>query len=203
MSRTAAPPPDGDRDHPDPPERVRLFAALELPDEVRDALVRWRERLPDLGHALRPIPPESLHATLCFLGWRSSDAIEPIAASCAILAARRAPELRLGEGTWLPPRRPRVLAVSLEDASGSLAALQSSLSEALAAGGWYEPERRPYLGHVTVARAARGFRRPRSVLPNIPALDFRAPRVTLYRSRLLRSGARYEPLRTVELSTAS
>jgi 2'-5' RNA ligase len=116
--------------------------------------------------------------------------------------SRPAPELRLGEGIWLPPRRPRVLAVSLGDRSAALVGLQAALSDALAQGGWYQPEKRPYLGHVTVARAARGFRQPRAPLPPSPGLAFTASSVTLYRSRLLRSGARYEPLARVELSTA-
>lgn len=184
------------------PERVRLFVALELPEDVRDALIRWRGRLPVGDSGLRVIAREDLHATLCFLGWRWSNEIEAIGAACAVLAARPTPRLRLGEGTWLPPRRPRVLAISLEDDTGSLAALQAALSGTLAAGGWYEPEKRPYLGHVTVARAARGFRAPGAALPAPRALEFHASRVRLYRSRLLRSGARYEPLATIELSAA-
>jgi 2'-5' RNA ligase len=182
------------------PERVRLFVALELPENARDAVVRWRGRLP--GEGLRTIARDHLHATLCFLGWRSADEIEAIGAACEVLAPRPAPALRLGKAIWLPPRRPRVLALSLGDDSGSLTALQAALSETLAAGGWYEPEKRPYLGHVTVARAGGGFRAPRAEPPAPPALDFTASRVTLYRSRLTRSGARYEPLATVELSTA-
>ena len=182
------------------PERVRLFVALELPENVRETLIRWRERVPGGASGLRPIVREHLHATLCFLGWRSSDEIEAIGSACDVVAARPDPLLRLGHGIWLPARRPRVLAVSLEDESGSLAALHAALSETLAAGGWYEPEKRPYLGHVTVARAAGGFRARKAELPTPPALEFRARRVTLYRSRLLRSGARYEPLAAVELS---
>ena len=39
-------------------------------------------------------------------------------------------------------------------------------------------------------------------LPAPPALEFRCSRVTLYRSRLSPAGARYEPLRIVELGSA-
>jgi len=182
-------------------ERVRLFVALELPDDARETLVRWRGRVPGGAERLRLIASDDLHATLCFLGWRSAGDISAIRDTCNVVAGRTAPELVLGEAIWLPPRRPRVLAVSLQDRSGSLAAVQSALSEALAAGGWYEPEKRAHLAHVTVARAGRGFRTPRGELPAPPALEFRASRVTLYRSRLLRTGARYEPLGAVELST--
>jgi 2'-5' RNA ligase len=90
--------------------------------------------------------------------------------------------------------------VELLDPAGVLNRVQALLSEVLAAGGWYQPEKRPYLAHVTVARVARGGRAPRAVMPALPPLQFRAPRVTLFRSRLLRSGARYEALATVELA---
>jgi RNA 2',3'-cyclic 3'-phosphodiesterase len=183
------------------PERVRLFVALELPENVREALTRWRERVPEGSRDLRLIAREHLHATLCFLGWQSSDQVAAIGEACRVVAAQPAPPLRIGEAIWLPPRRPRVLAISLEDDTGSLATLQAALSETLADGGWYEPEKRRYLGHVTVARAGRGVRAPKAELCALPPLEFRACRVTMYRSRLLRSGARYEPLSTIELST--
>jgi 2'-5' RNA ligase len=181
-------------------ERVRLFVALELPEPVRDALITWRDRALGRGRELRPLGAESLHATLCFLGWRSESEVEAIAAACAVLSAESAPHLLLGEPRWLPPRRPRVLAIELLDPVGALTRAQALLSEVLAAGGWYLPEKRPYLAHVTVARAARGVRAPRAPLPTLPSLEFRAQRVTLFRSRLFRSGARYEALTTIELA---
>jgi 2'-5' RNA ligase len=182
-----------------PDERVRLFVALELPGHVRETLMAWRG---DLGRAgeLRPVSAESLHATLCFLGWQSASEIDGIGAACGVVAREAAPELSLGDARWLPPRRPRVLAVDLVEPSGAMTRVQAALSQTLAAGGWYEPEKRPYLAHATVARVARGARPPRAPLPPVPTLQFRADRVTLYRSRLLRAGARYEPLTTIELS---
>lgn len=186
---------------PDPEERVRLFVALELPEDVRDALARWQARAVQGVAGARAIAREDLHVTLCFLGWRRQREIEAIRDACAVLSAYAAPELRVGQGVWLPPRRPRVLAVELGDGAGALARAQAALSGVLAAGGWYQPEKRAYLAHVTVARMAKGARVPRRKLPDTPELSFSAPHVSLYRSRLLRSGARYEPLTSVELST--
>jgi 2'-5' RNA ligase len=77
------------------------------------------------------------------------------------------------------------------------------LSQVLAAGGWYQPEKRPFLAHATVARVTRSGRAPRVSLPQLPSLEFRCTRVTLYRSRLSRAGARYEPLSTIELGARS
>jgi 2'-5' RNA ligase len=196
-------------DPPDAPaadERVRLFVALELPDAVRDQLSRWTARVVEGLDGVRLIEPSDLHSTLCFLGWRLGADIDAIREACGILAAHPAPELRVREATWIPPRRPRVLAVELADLSSALARAQAALSEVLEAGGWYRRENRPYLAHVTVARMGRGARASdrappsKRALPDAPALSFRASRVTLYRSRLLRSGARYDPLASVELA---
>jgi 2'-5' RNA ligase len=184
-------------------ERARLFVALELPDQIREALVAWRDQLGRID-GVRPLAPSYLHATLCFIGWRPEPEIDSIAESCRVLEGQPAPELSPGAALALPRRRPRVLAVSLEDPRGTLAAAQATLSSALVAGGWYEPERRPYLPHVTLARVGRGARLPRGTLPSLPPqVAFRAARVTLYRSRLSRSGARYEPLAAIALGFGS
>ncbi len=181
-------------------ERIRLFVALELPEPARDGLARWRGRALQGLDGPRAIARADLHATLCFLGWRSEAEIGAIRDACGVLAAYPAPELSIGAATWLPSRRPRVLAVELQDGTGALGRAQEVLSDVLEAGGWYRPEKRPYLAHVTVARLGRGRRLPRRPLPDPPELSFRATEVTLYRSRLLRSGARYEPLGSVELA---
>jgi 2'-5' RNA ligase len=179
-------------------ERARLFVALDLPQTAREALGRWRARAVREVDGLRPVALEALHATLCFLGWRSVDEIEPIALACesAVLGLDR-PSPSFGEPVWLPTRRPRVLAVRLDDPRGALSRIQAALSEALVAGGWYGAERRPFLAHVTVARAAGRARLRALELPPIDAMGFDGASVTLYRSRLERAGARYAALRRV------
>jgi 2'-5' RNA ligase len=182
---------------PDADERARLFVALELPGSVREALVQWRgASLPQL----RVVRGEDLHVTLCFLGWQRLSAAGEILRACQVAADWAVAPLVLRKAIWLPPRRPRVLAVSLEDRDRVLAGVQGALSGALGAGGWYIPEKRPFLAHVTVARVARGARvRAGTDLPALPVLSFEGSRVTLFRSRLSPAGARYEPLGTVVL----
>jgi 2'-5' RNA ligase len=176
-------------------ERARLFVALELPAEVRSALLAWRPGLP----GLRLLPEASLHVTLCFLGWVPVGAVGAVACACEPASALPAPALGLGEPVWLPRRRPRVLAVSVLDESGALRAVQSWLSGALAAGGWYEPERRPWLAHVTIARASADARLGHVQLDPPEAIQFAGDAIVLYRSRLSRGGAAYEPLSRVSL----
>ncbi len=168
--------------------------------EVRDALVAWGERALGTRPQMRRVASDHLHVTLCFLDWQPVDAVGEVAEACQNIAAHApAGSLAVDEATWLPPRRPRVLAVRLCEEDGRVVRLQSQLSERLQAGGWYLPERRQYLPHVTVARA-RGRAPMRPVdLPDPPRLSFVASRVTLFRSRLGPSGARYEGLASVEL----
>jgi 2'-5' RNA ligase len=185
-------------------ERARLFVALELPEEVRAAIVRWRAS--GLGRevavALAPVAAESLHVTLCFLGAVPVGSVGAIGDACATAVAAEGsdlPSLALGEPVWLPPRRPRVLGVMVSDPSLALARVQAALSRVLVDGGWYRPEERPFLAHVTVARAGRGEHVRAVPLPAPPAMGFEGERVTLFRSRLGAGGARYEPLRVVAL----
>ncbi len=182
-------------------ERARLFVALELPREVRETLVAWRASALGSSEGVRLVAAGDLHVTLCFLGWRESAQAGAIAAACEIVRGSGAVELVLGEPAALPRNRPRVLAVALEDPQGGLGTLQAMLSAALRTGGFYEPESRPFFGHVTVARAGRGARIPRSALvaAPVPELRFGGSSTVLYRSRLGRGGARYEVLSRVPL----
>lgn len=183
-------------------QRLRLFVALDLPDHARDSLLDWREVALRRISDLRPVAQEALHATLCFLGSRPASEVQAIAAACddATRSAGAIAELSFAAGRWLPPRRPRVLAVELDDPAGALGRVQSAVSAALAQHGWYRAEKRPFLAHVTVARVRARARVSATDLPAVPPLAFRAGAVTLYRSRLQPSGARYESLASVPLS---
>ena len=175
---------------------VRLFVAAELPAEVVDALVRWRPR----ADGLRALAPEALHVTLAFLGWRDDADADAVGAQLGGLA-RPAGGLSVGEALWLPRRRPRVLAVELHDADGALAALQRDTAAALTRAIGWQPEKRPFLAHVTVARVRGGARVPElEPPPRSGTGTFAAAALTLFRSHLSPSGSRYEPLVRVALA---
>ncbi|MEA2418163.1 MAG: 2,3-cyclic 3-phosphodiesterase [Thermoleophilaceae bacterium] len=178
-----------------------MFVALDLPPAARSELAAWRDALIEGRRDLRPVAPEALHVTLAFLGWQDEAAAEAIAAA-AFANTSTAPVLRPTDIRALPPRDPRLFALDLDDEDGRASEVQAGVSSALAAGGWYEPEQRPFWPHVTLARVKRGERRvpPLPEAPPPPAEAFAAPELTLYRSTLRPQGALYEPLARMELA---
>lgn len=183
---------------------ARLFIALDLPPAVVEALVAWRRPLLAESERLRAVAPEALHVTLCFLGERAEAAIAPLGRIVEGVAAA-AGGLALGAPLWLPRRRPRVLAVALEDHHGALGALQERLMAALTQDGWHEPDthgaQRPYLPHVTVARVRDGAGAlGGSELESPPPLAFDGTALTLYRSHPESAGAHYHAERRVTLA---
>lgn len=179
--------------------RARLFLALDPPPAARAALARWRDGLCAGRDDLRPVPVESLHVTLVFLGYRPEKEIEAIAAAAFDPVSGRAPvELRPVGVRALPPRRPRLFALDLEDPVGACGALQAAVEAALAAARFHRPEKRPFWPHITLARAKRD-RRAGPLEAAEPPAAFRAAEVVLYRSLLSPRGARYEPLARLAL----
>jgi RNA 2',3'-cyclic 3'-phosphodiesterase len=179
-----------------------MFVALDLPEEARESLVAWRDELVRERRDLRPVRPEALHVTLVFLGWQDESAASEIAeAAFGASAGAAAPLLRAGAVRPLPPRDPRLFALDLDDEEERARAVQAALSDALEAGRWYRPEKRPFWPHITLARVKRGERRvpPLAAEPAPPAEPFQARELTLYRSTLRPQGALYEPLARMTL----
>lgn len=184
-----------------------MFAALELPDEIRDEIEAWGgEALAD--PALRRMPAASLHITLVFLGYLPEKEIGRIGAVVEGLESP-APEVGLRDPEQRPSRgRARLFALPIE--SPGTVSLQAELEEKLVAERLYEPEKRPFWPHLTVARVrpeARGSKRPMRVseppspLPEeVRERTFESVRVSLYRSELKPQGAHYTPLAHVDLS---
>jgi RNA 2',3'-cyclic 3'-phosphodiesterase len=188
--------------------RARLFVALDLPGAVRDGLGEWGAKA--LGDpALRPVPTENLHVTLAFLGYRPEKEIDRIAAAISACEAP-APLIELQDPVPRPSRG-RAHFFALPAVSPGAEQIQAQVSRALVAERFYEPEKRPFWPHLTVARVraeGRGSRRPRHVAAPPPSLpsELKEPqfsgRLTLYRSELKPSGARYVPLAQFELPGA-
>lgn len=181
-------------------EQLRLFVALELPDEVRQAIGQVQDglRRAGAGH-LRWVRPEGIHITLKFLGETDAALVEAIVS--ALEAAIEPFELRLrlaGLGGFGGARL-RVVWVGLEGDLQPLSALAERVEAALAPLG-FPRERRPFSPHLTLARvpdaASPAERRELAGLiqrytpPPLPAMILKE--VRLMRSVLRPDGAVYQ-----------
>jgi RNA 2',3'-cyclic 3'-phosphodiesterase len=169
---------------------LRLFLACDLPPEALSVVQHWQATWLRPHTDVRVVG--SLHITLAFLGDLPEATVDDIAAAlrpvgfAAFQAGFEGP-------LFLPERGAKhVVALRLSDPSGELARLQVMASDALRTTGLYKASRRPWLGHVTVAR----FRRPGHPFPlqNVTIQPFGVDRMVLYSSLLDRGGAVHTPL---------
>lgn len=165
---------------------MRLFLALEPPDELRQRLGELAE-LAQARCGGRRMPDDSLHLTLAFLG----EVVEEQAASLSAWVGERsipAGEWRLD--AWGAFRRPGIVWVGGQTPDPALVRLHGSLWDGLAAFGFAH---RPghFVPHVTLLRRAR-----RLETRGLPAIDLAWPwrRLSLVRSFTENDGARYETL---------
>jgi 2'-5' RNA ligase len=130
---------------------MRLFIAVEIPDDLKDQLVALKTDIPGAAWVKRP----SLHLTLRFLG----DGIDPIRLTpikTALASVKAAPFTlalrgvgRFPEGNR-PSRPARVLWVGITE-QPALYMLQAAVERSVEGVG-FPPEDRPFSAHITLAR---------------------------------------------------
>ncbi|HEU4327433.1 MAG TPA: RNA 2',3'-cyclic phosphodiesterase [Roseiflexaceae bacterium] len=185
---------------------MRLFVAIELPEEVKAALVAAQEPLRRGDPPVKWVAAGAMHLTLLFLGETDPGRLPAVGAAMReALADVPALQLRLGAAGAFPNmRRPSTLWV---DVSGDLAALeqaQTALAAALETLG-FPREQRPFRAHLTLGRVRREANPAEqarlgtalAALPSPPQLSWQADRVVLFQSELLREGPRYTALEAV------
>jgi RNA 2',3'-cyclic 3'-phosphodiesterase len=171
-------------------ERLRLFCALRLPDDVVDAVVAWQHA--NL-HGGRIVPRDNLHVTLAFLGSRPAGELETVV-DVLRGAAAGAERPRLTVRGYRETRSVGML--TLDDEHARASALAERLFDGLERAGVYRREARGWLPHLTVLR----FRERPRLAPPLPPLEPFAPSdAAAYLSRLRPDGAQYEVLESVPL----
>jgi 2'-5' RNA ligase len=171
-------------------ERLRLFCALRLPDNVVGEVVRWQQEHLTSG---RVVPRDNLHLTLAFLGSTPRGAVPDIVDALRAATAAAGPIAFVVSG-YRETRSVGML--TLDDQGGAAGRLAGDLHERLAGLGVYEPEKRPWLGHLTVVR----FRTRPRLHPSLPDLGRIVPSDgALYNSLLRSTGAQYVVIETTAL----
>ena len=148
----------------------------------------------------RAIPAENWHLTMRFIGPMEQVTYERMLAELDATQLGGSFSIRFeGLGAFPNPRRATVLWVGISHGGDELVRLAAAVEDAVAAAG-VDPEERPFRPHLTVAR----IRPPANVTDlvdqaSLPAIRWRADRLTVFRSHLGSGGARYEPLDTIDL----
>lgn len=129
-------------EHTESSASLRLFAALPLPRELRDALAGWsRDKLRKTFPMEKWVHPEDYHLTLKFLGGTPADRMPAVREALALVAAGTAPfGLALdGLGTFGRPGLPAVLWAGVRAAersgTGAWSGLADRRRQAAASGG--------------------------------------------------------------------
>ena len=125
---------------------IRLFVALDLPDDLRRRLAKLASGL----SGARWVPPENYHLTLRFIGEVPPHRAEEADLALAGLRARGFSLTMAGIGTFAKGGRPTSLWAGVER-NAQLDHLQGKIENALQRAG-FEPERRRFAPHVTLAR---------------------------------------------------
>lgn len=171
--------------------RLRLFVAIDVPEqviaEVDEAVAPLRTGVP----GLRWTATDAWHLTVAFLGGVEASALADVERAVARAAAGSHPfTLRLSGTAGTFPTG--VLWAGLEPAP-LLDELAAALRVHVAALG-LPGEDRPFRAHLTLARTARGTRLPDDLVERYegPCSPWTVRSVALMRSRLAVGGSRYE-----------
>lgn len=160
---------------------ARLFVAVWPTPDVIESL-RALRRKDERG--VRFVPPESWHITLRFLGEAHAEEVAERLDTVDFAAC----SARLGPAVDLLGRHSVIV-----PAGGIERLAEQAISATRGLG--TAPERRRYVGHLTLARLRKGARPPR--VTGTPFDDrFEVAEVALVESRLKPSGAEYETLAT-------
>jgi 2'-5' RNA ligase len=180
--------------------KVRAFFGLPVPAPQREELARFVAACAQVAPTFRWTPEDNLHLTIRFVGSVERALVESVADA---LAQRPAAgfDMEPGDvGTFGRGRAARVVWLGLRAGAETATALAAQVeAECVRAG--LPAESRPYQAHLTLARARS---RIGARLPELPAMPrvmpWRAEQLVLYSSRLARTGAVYEAIRTLELA---
>lgn len=187
---------------------MRLFIAINLPAQVRRAIVDATAPMRQAAPKLSWVTEERLHLTLEFLGDQPEEAVAPLEAALAREAARHAPitlALR-GLGAFPNLRASRIVWLGVEP-DPKLELLHHDLAVACGELG-YEREARAFRPHITLGRARTPLRAEaaRALAGAARSVTWSATvearSVDVMESRLLPSGARYGVLAAIPLGGA-
>lgn len=188
---------------------MRVFIAIELPGEIRDALSNLQEQLKASGADVKWVEPQNIHLTLKFLGERDAKLIEKIMQILEEVAkvnhSYRA--IISSVGAFPKINFPRVIWVGIDKGDSETKQIAKELEEKIARAG-IPKEDRPFSTHITIGRVKSPLNRQQLAqdlnnlqLAGLKTLEFPVTKITLLESTLTPKGPIYEALKEASLKT--
>ncbi|MCL0067449.1 RNA 2',3'-cyclic phosphodiesterase [Peptococcaceae bacterium] len=181
---------------------MRLFWAIEIPDEIKSKLASVQEELKKLDLHAKWVEKQNIHLTVKFLGETDASMVTDIKNS-VLSALEGTSPFRIsvsGFGTFGNPAC--VIWSGIRDDDKKLFELHSKVDRALLSLG-FEAEKRAFYPHLTLARlkSQRNVKLLRNKLIAMPDTlsSFTANSIKLFNSTLTPKGAIYEVIETIEI----
>lgn len=179
---------------------MRLFVAIEIPDEIRKALAAFLREMRSFAPQAKWVRAENLHVTLKFLGETEPAKTQTVRNVLAAIRSDAVVALEFqGLGFFPNDRRPRVFWVGME-ASANLKTLAQDIDQGMHKLG-FTLEDRPFAPHLTLARF-----NPPELPPKLATAvkenasrnfgSFRTAEFGLIESQLKATGAEYTTVQT-------
>jgi 2'-5' RNA ligase len=129
---------------------MRVFIAIDLPEEIRNRLAAMQTELRSTPNSARWVAAESAHLTLKFIGEVSDKRREDVDAALAGLTWKEFPISVKGVGFFPGTRSPRVLWAGLQ--ASTMEGLTQQIDARLERAG-FDREKRAFRPHITLARS--------------------------------------------------
>jgi 2'-5' RNA ligase len=176
---------------------MRVFIAIDIPNEIRTALKEVQRELRPLTTSVRWVAAESIHITLKFIGEVPDKGLDDIDTALTGLTWKPFTVTVRGVGFFPGTRSPRVFWAGME--APTMQGLGERIESRMERLG-FEKEKRAFRPHITLARA-NNTRIESSFVSGAAQYEehefgsFVVDRMFLFKSTLNPSGAVYEKLK--------
>lgn len=180
---------------------MRIFIAIDLPEEIRSRLAAMQNELRSTAAGARWVPAESAHLTLKFIGEISEQRREDIDNALAGLTWIPFTIAVQGVGFFPGPKSPRVFWAGLH--APTMEGLAQEIDSRLERAG-FDREQRAFRPHITLARAKTSrletaLVRASEKFAETDFGSFPVDRIFLYQSTLKPTGSVYTQLKEYKL----
>ncbi|HET9943099.1 MAG TPA: RNA 2',3'-cyclic phosphodiesterase [Terriglobia bacterium] len=180
---------------------MRVFIAIDVPNEIRGRLAEMQERLRPASSKARWVAPDSIHITLKFIGEIAEERRQDIDNALTGLTWKPLGVAVRGIGFFPGNRSPRVLWAGVE--CPTMEGLANEVDTRLVAAG-FDSEKRAFRAHLTLARTKESRLETTLVKTAEPfeATEFgafQADRFHLYQSTMKPGGSVYTKLKEYPL----